>query len=76
MNCKPGDLAVIVRTHNKPKLLGFFVRVLRAYDGPYEWREPAWWIECNGEAVHGPDSYLQPIRGPKVPEKTRQLETA
>jgi hypothetical protein len=69
MNCKPGDMAVIVRSHDT-RNIGRLVTVLR----PYPRIEASWWI-CSGSVLHGIfsdwptgaevgmyDSHLRPIR--------------
>ena len=70
MNCKPGDLAVIVRSHDV-RNIGKFVRVLRSYP-----RKDSWWMVCQS-VLHGQfsdwpagaevatyDAFLRPIRDP------------
>ena len=72
MNCKPGDLAVIVRSHDE-RNIGRLVKVLR----PYERRvDPSWWISSES-VLHGVfsdwppgaevgmyDTHMRPIRDP------------
>ncbi len=56
MNCKPGDLAVVVRARNTPELTGRIVRVIRSArpDDRFEgrgWRptsEAAWVVTSEG----------------------------
>lgn len=69
MNCKPGDLAVIVQSHD-PRNIGKLVNVLRPYDSR------SWWITCTsvlhrlysdcppGAECATYDAYLRPIRDP------------
>lgn len=72
MNCKPGDLAVIVRSHDR-RNIGRLVKVLRLYDRRIE---ASWWI-ASESVLHGIfsdwppgaevglfDSHLRPIRDP------------
>lgn len=69
MNCKPGDLAVIVRS-NQISNIGKIVTVLRVYPRA----EQSWWI-CSGSVLHGLysdwppgaevgmyDNHMRPIR--------------
>jgi hypothetical protein len=79
MNCKPGDLAVVVEAYN-PSNIGSIVRVLRSHPnqsviaiepGDHIWTMEATHpqaYEVEGELVYRssgpvPDSYLRPIRG-------------
>lgn len=79
MNCKPGDLAVVVEAYN-PSNIGSIVRVLRTHPnqsviaiepGDHIWTMKATHpqaYEVEGELVYRssgpvPDSYLRPIRG-------------
>lgn len=67
MNCKPGDLAVIVQSHDE-RNIGKFVTVLDAWD------ESSWWIVSTsvlyartgdipaGKEIGAYDSHLRPIR--------------
>jgi hypothetical protein len=69
MNCKPGDLALIVGADH-PQNLGRIVQVVRAY--PY--MQNAWWVKHNGRpgvSLNGLvmegwsfDHELRPIRDP------------
>lgn len=46
MNCKPGDLAVIVRTSaTRTEALGRIVRVTEIHSMDYEGRGPVWMFE-------------------------------
>ena len=63
MNCKPGDLAVVVggeRVEN----IGKVVTVLRPYEGRKDcYRLPAdWVIEFHGRECVAADCFLRPIR--------------
>jgi len=91
MNCKPGDVAVVVRTgtyateYERALLtasLGRIVTVVSVYEraGMWTWKikEP-FWMEVPGYSdVHviGLDDYmLQPIRGDKAPNATESPKT-
>jgi hypothetical protein len=64
MNCKPGDLAVLVYSRI-PRYIGEIYVVLRPYDGTeFASNEPAWVIEHRGEEWHCEDRHLRPIRDP------------
>lgn len=80
MNCKPGDLAVIVRSGQQMNI-GRFVRVLRPFAG----RPESWWVTSDSE-LHGAysswppgaevgqyDSHLRPIRDPGDDAKDETL---
>lgn len=71
MNCKPGDLAVIVNSNDR-RNIGKLVRVI----GPYEMRPQSWWV-ASESVLHGVfsdwppgaevgqyDKNLRPIRDP------------
>ncbi|MFM7800628.1 MAG: hypothetical protein ACKO69_00530 [Limnohabitans sp.] len=79
MNCRPGDLAVVVEAYN-PSNIGSIVRVLRSHPnqkvlvtepGDHIWTMEATHpqaYEVDGALVYRssgpvPDSYLRPIRG-------------
>jgi hypothetical protein len=54
MNCKPGDLAYVIRAEATPEMVGIVVTVLRmAIDGEkvggrkFSVREPSWVVEAN-----------------------------
>lgn len=47
MNCKPGDLAVIVKPGTTTRNLGRLVHVLHAINSS------DWWIEVVGAPMHG-----------------------
>jgi hypothetical protein len=70
MNCKPGDLAVIVRGRNIAlPCLGRIVRVLSTVPSPY-CGSPAWKLETplqhpvEGTMAYILDECLRPIRDP------------
>jgi hypothetical protein len=88
VNCRPGDLAVIVRSDTCPENIGRFVTVTGPAD---DWAiECDWLIECatalkrchNGVFSYGhktniADNRLRPVRGPDgVDETLRQKELA
>ena len=61
MNCKPGDLAVIVNTAAwNQKYLGRFVRIIKA--GPTLPFGPTWEVENLPGGLYCEDSALRPIR--------------
>lgn len=79
MNCKPGDLAVVVKAHN-PCNIGSILRVLHSHPNQSalitDPTDHIWMIEAthpqayeiNGVIAYYnrgpvPDSYLRPIRG-------------
>ena len=83
MRCKPGDLAVIVRSDNDPEALGAIVTVkhIRIAMGSLAWEvEPKfYWHNEAGLAfeVMWDDRDLQPIRGQqagRVTPKAKELQ--
>ena len=71
MNCKPGDLAVIVRSADG-QAVGRIVECLRI-EGAHSELGPMWRVKTSGKGVvtihgtlavffHMPDSWLRPIR--------------
>lgn len=89
MNCKPGDLAVIVSAPNRAAL-GLFVNVIELDGGvsanARHLGSPLWVIEASGGAipcgkngkphkrVTAPDSALRPIRNPGEDARDETLE--
>ena len=85
MNCKPGDLAVIVRADgDRKRYIGQFLTVTAPYflaekwfwhyEGPTRFFDPS-----TGAPLLINDSSLQPIRPPKKGEtrsNPREIETA
>ena len=81
MNCKPGDLAVIVRSGQLSNI-GKLVKVLRGYEG----RPNSWWVCCDSELqgfysawpagaeVGQYDHHLRPIRDPGDDARDETLE--
>jgi hypothetical protein len=62
MNCKPGDLAILVGGAY-PEFIGEVYRVLRPYDGKrFAADGPAWYVEHRGEEWHCTDRHIRPIR--------------
>lgn len=57
MNCKPGDLAVIIRARKKPEWLGRVVEVIRPFDSESWVTDP-----MPSEFVSVMDCALRPIR--------------
>ena len=87
MNCKPGDLAILVRRDPKnPQYVGYLFDVL----GPDTYGKPEWWhiqmaggkpFMLNGKMVNDcncPDNALRPIRPDAEPssETTEHEVTA
>jgi len=61
MNCKPGDLAVIVRGDAFTEYLGRIVRVTTLMDG-FAWRTEESLDGNQDYAILVPDSCLRPLR--------------
>lgn len=81
LNCKPGDLAVIVRSLHRPNCLGKVVKCVRFDPGPKG--EPAWRIDravgpvlmVDGIGRRGDwwyDKCLRPIRDNDGEDETLQ----
>ncbi len=66
MNCRPGDLAIVVKSNKRRDTSGAIVRVLRTYpaDGMYCMFGPAWVVDYQGVEHHALDAWLRPIRDP------------
>ena len=79
LNCKPGDLAVIVDAYN-PENIGTFVKVLKAHKNQFDLVKPEgdvlWLVEASRPMSYdvsgriykrkkgaAPDSSIRPIRG-------------
>jgi hypothetical protein len=77
MNCKPGDVAIVIFAHT-PSNVGTIVQVINGYEGdiPLSWDGQTWLVRASvlmkwfvGEqpvmrmAGPVPDAYLKPIRG-------------
>lgn len=79
MNCKPGDVAVVLSAFH-PSNVGRFVSVIERYQGKgyasRDWAQPVWLVESKapmmwtresglwcGNQGPVPDAALQPIRG-------------
>lgn len=65
MNCKPGDLAIVIQVQSKiiEKYIGSIVKVVRPYDETFfAHLGSAWWVDFNGEKMHALDLCLRPIR--------------
>lgn len=78
MNCKPGDLAVVIGRHNN----GHIVEVLELYDAE------GWLCRCKvdlhgslegrsavlkaGDTGYCPDKYLRPISGGQLTDETEE----
>lgn len=88
MNCKPGDMAVIIRSLFEENV-GNIVQVLRPAVHPHSSGLFAWEAKptrpVRGIDIHGlpgwsnhisaiPDSWLSPIRPPEQPETTHKDE--
>ena len=92
MNCKPGDLAIVVRSFPGDVLkAGFVVTCIEVHDGLFsaldgEFYRNVWFVDHNGnkKAPNGcplgvPDAYLRPIRPGDLEGETptvRELEAA
>jgi hypothetical protein len=86
MNCKPGDLAIVIKSERRDDTTGAIVRVLRRYSGSLERFGPAWWVEYLGSEWHAVDAHLRPLRDPGedatdetmlwLPSPTKQGEPA
>lgn len=65
MNCKPGDLAIVLRANETPEHVGKILTVVRLHNG--DWPEPHWLTEpeflhsCGNPLVFA-DSDLRPLR--------------
>jgi hypothetical protein len=81
MNCKPGDLAIAIRTKSNARV-GAIVTVVRRINAISEGVRVDWEIEWQGRRYDCPDSWLRPIR-PQAGEdetlswagKPREVET-
>lgn len=62
MNCRPGDLAVIVRCQMHPPLIGTFVRVVRRVPDDYWYMDSPLPKPDGGAWIFIHDSCLRPIR--------------
>lgn len=67
MNCKPGDLAVVVSARYTPSAIGQIVRCIRLITddepvGPHRWQSsiggPAWLVEGCGRPIKWGDSLV------------------
>lgn len=92
MNCRPGDLAVIVASHpDNTENIGKLVMVLRRTARQGEAAGCDWLVRtCGGDLVGGgratwtgksdlafsPDAWLRPIRGIREPEQVEHEATA
>ena len=79
MNCKPGDLAILVASDiGKQCDIGKIVEVLRPYDGyGYEHNGFGWWVMYRGGEYHCADKHLRPIRpGSEDTTTEREVEHA
>jgi hypothetical protein len=91
LNCKPGDLAVVVTAHN-PENIGTIVRVIKKhhdqnalvdFKGSHIWMAEAprpMLYDVGGKMVRRrkgavPDAILRPIRGLPVNEEKRVSKT-
>lgn len=79
MNCKPGDLAVIVRSTDG-QAVGRFVECLQM-DGNHSEFGPIWRVRTEGRGIvtihgtlaivlHMPDAWLRPIRPDEGEDET------
>jgi len=75
MNCKPGDLAIVVGPVDDEKWLGKILRVLHLHQNPE--LGPCWLTDC--DKWNFTDASLRPIRDPgddAVDETLREREAA
>lgn len=78
MNCKPGDLAIIVKCDGYPQVIGSIVEVLRPHPIPYSWRvkfvsNVPDGVDCAvGNLVGIKDYCLRPVSGLPMEEETEQ----
>ncbi len=85
MNCKPGDLAVIINSVNGPNgaSCGAIVQCLRV-EGTHSQYGPIWNVSSNstlvsefggvGNFVQVPDDWLKKLMPPPLNTKQKQLE--
>lgn len=72
MNCKPGDLAVVIKGSYCPQFIGHIVKVTTLEPVPWKGH---WW-RTDPEKRHGPflvlfaDDTLRPIRPPGLEDET------
>jgi len=89
MNCKPGDLAIIVRSRLAPENIGRIVEIVRRRSTETEKEGPEWLVRCDRNMVerweHGfvrlvterfyLDACLRPVSGlPVEDEVTEDLK--
>ena len=91
LNCKPGDLAVVITAHN-PENIGTILRVIKKhhnqnalvdFKGSHIWMAEAprpMLYDVGGKMVRRrkgavPDAILRPIRGLPTADKTRATKT-
>lgn len=75
MNCKPGDLAIIIRAPFVPENVGRIVKVLKFVGVDDGGERSDWWrVESGGLPIKGrggvfvlngivPDAYMRPVSG-------------
>ncbi|WP_349609110.1 hypothetical protein [Cupriavidus sp. DF5525] len=88
MNCKPGDLAIVVRAEGAPAAVGKVVEVLRS--APNVNGLPAWVVQFQGVGIvrnkksgaltlgvdaDCPDAWLRPISGVPLHDEERDEVT-
>jgi hypothetical protein len=77
MNCKPGDLAYVIRAETTPEMIGMVVTVLRmAIDGEevcgrrFAVMEPGWVVEANSLIpARGCDGILRHLKRRAVADR-------
>lgn len=70
MNCKPGDLAIVISAKKIPRLIGIIIKIKEAshfYSGYWLAEDD---ILENGQPVHFKDTTLRPVSGLPLQEDT------
>lgn len=75
MNCKPGDLAIVIGYKNRPHLLGLIIKISHRSDMPE--RFPNYWLTNpifydGNTRIHFDDNNLRPIRPDESPEESQE----
>lgn len=71
MNCKQGDVAIVVRSYTGRE--GAIVEVKRwigeSWTSQEGWVQDIWLVDCNGKGWMARDSQLRPIRDGEQPDE-------